>query len=118
MCGPIARSPLTSRFPGPCRPDRVAAVATTERSAPRDGVDPGRGPLRPLDFLDLDALLTPEELALRQTVRRFVQDRVLPGIEEWFERGAFPAEVFPELGGLGLLGMHLSGYGCAGASAV
>ena len=72
----------------------------------------------PLDFLDLDSLLTEEERAIRDTVRQYVADRVLPGIQEWFENGEFPREAFTELGGLGLLGMHLQGYGCAGASAV
>jgi glutaryl-CoA dehydrogenase len=73
---------------------------------------------KPLDFLDLEALLTEEERLVRDTVREFVRDRVLPGIGDWFERGEFPTEIFKELGALGLLGMHLTGYGCAGASAV
>src|SRR5688572_27474363 len=70
------------------------------------------------DFLDIDALLTPEERAIRDTVRRFVGDRVMPGIEKWFEAGEFPLEVATELGSLGLLGMHLEGYGCAGTNSV
>ncbi len=74
--------------------------------------------LDPSDFLDLDALLSDEERLIRDTVRTFVRDRVLPGIEAWFEEGVFPKEVAPELGRLGLLGMHLEGYGCAGTSAV
>ncbi len=74
--------------------------------------------LDPYDFLDVDALLSDEERDVRDTVRRFVRDRVLPGIAEWFEEGRFPKEVATELGSLGLLGMHLDGYGCAGASAV
>jgi glutaryl-CoA dehydrogenase len=74
--------------------------------------------LDPHDFLALSALLSDEERLLRETVRGFVRDRVLPGIEGWFERGEFPREVAAELGQLGLLGMHLDGYGCAGASAV
>ena len=74
--------------------------------------------LRPLDLLDLDGLLSDEDRLIAETVRRFVADRVLPSVEEWYERGTFPArELAPELGALGLLGMHLSGYGCAGASA-
>jgi glutaryl-CoA dehydrogenase len=72
----------------------------------------------PFDFLDLDVLLTNEDLDVRDTARRFVRERVLPGIAEWFERGEFPVEMAKELGALGLLGMHLDGYGCAGASAV
>lgn len=86
-------------------------MATTERKHERRAVDP-------LDFLDLDHLLTDEERLSRDTVREWVGDRVMPGIEEWFEHGDFPVEVAKELGGLGLLGMHLTGYGCAGANAV
>jgi glutaryl-CoA dehydrogenase len=72
----------------------------------------------PTDFLDVDALLTDEERDVRDTVRAWVSDNVLPGIAEWFENAEFPVEVARELGKLGLLGMHLEGYGCAGASAV
>jgi glutaryl-CoA dehydrogenase len=71
-----------------------------------------------LDLLEIDRLLSDEERMIRDTVRDWVSDRVLPGIEEWYERGEFPLETAKELGGLGLLGMHLEGYGCAGASAV
>jgi glutaryl-CoA dehydrogenase len=85
-------------------------MATTHRSG-RTGVDAS-------DYLDIDALLSDEEKLIRDTVRGFVRDRVLPGIEGWFDRGEFPREMARELGELGLLGMHLSGYGCAGASAV
>jgi glutaryl-CoA dehydrogenase len=77
-----------------------------------------RPPLKPGDFLDIDSLLTEEERDIRNTVRKWVKDRVLPGIEDWFEHSEFPAEVFKELGGMGLLGMHLTGYGCAGTNAV
>jgi glutaryl-CoA dehydrogenase len=72
----------------------------------------------PLDFLDLDRLLSEEERAIRDAVRSFVSDQVLPGIGDWFERGEFPREVAKGLAELGLLGMHLEGYGCAGANAV
>jgi len=72
----------------------------------------------PLDFIDVDHLLSEEERAIRGTVRDFVHERVLPGIEEWFENAEFPREIAAELGKLGLLGMHLTGYDCAGASAV
>ena len=74
--------------------------------------------VKPLDFLDVDALLSDEERLLRDTVGQWVQARVMPGIDGWFERGEFPLEVARELAGMGLLGMHLTGYGCAGASAV
>ena len=69
------------------------------------------------DFLALDALLSDEERMIRDTVRAFVRDRLLPNVAEWFEQGTLPRELAPELGKLGLLGMHLEGYGCAGASA-
>jgi glutaryl-CoA dehydrogenase len=72
----------------------------------------------PLDFLDLDRLLADEERAIRDTVRDWVRERVLPGIETWFESGEFPLEVAKELGAMGLLGMHLTGYECAGSNAV
>lgn len=72
----------------------------------------------PRDFLGLETLLTAEERLGRDTVRRFVADRILPNITEWFTEGVLPRELAPEMGKLGLLGMHLDGYGCAGASAV
>jgi glutaryl-CoA dehydrogenase len=78
---------------------------------------PARPEVKPLDFLDIDYLLLDEERMIRDTVRKFVRDRVLPGIEDWFEAGHFPKEIAPEIGRLGLLGMHLHGYGCLGASA-
>jgi glutaryl-CoA dehydrogenase len=75
-------------------------------------------PPAPLDFLDLDRLLTEEERLIRDTTRSFVTDRVLPEVAGWFERGELPRELAKELGELGLLGMHLDGYGCAGTNAV
>jgi glutaryl-CoA dehydrogenase len=72
----------------------------------------------PHDFLDLDGLLNDEERLGRDTVRRFVNDRVLPDVGTWFEQGTFPVEMATDLGAMGLLGMHLEGYGCSGASAV
>jgi glutaryl-CoA dehydrogenase len=71
-----------------------------------------------LDFLDVGALLSDEERLIRDTVRDFVKDRVLPVIDDWFERGYFDKSVIKELGSMGLLGMHLNGYGCAGTNAV
>jgi glutaryl-CoA dehydrogenase len=71
-----------------------------------------------VDFLDLDALLSDEERLVRDTVRQFVRDHVAPNVVEWFERGSLPRELGSELGKLGLLGMHLDGYECPGASAV
>jgi len=71
-----------------------------------------------MDFLAVDALLTDEERLIRDTVRSFVTDRVLPRIEGWFERGEFPRAIAGELGALGVLGMYLDGYGCAGTNSV
>ncbi|HEX9122058.1 MAG TPA: acyl-CoA dehydrogenase family protein [Actinomycetota bacterium] len=77
-----------------------------------------RSDVHPLDYLDLDHLLSEEERAIRDAVREYVGDQILPGIEGWFEAGEFPREVAKGLADLGLLGMHLTGYECAGASAV
>jgi glutaryl-CoA dehydrogenase len=75
-------------------------------------------PTPPLDLLAVDGLLDDEELAIRGTVRRFCDDHVRPHIADWFEDAQIPArELAKQLGSLGLLGMHLDGYGCAGTSA-
>jgi glutaryl-CoA dehydrogenase len=74
--------------------------------------------LDPRDFLAIDALLDDEERAIRDTVRQFVRDRIVPDVGEWFEQGILPGELVPEIGKLGLFGMHLEGYGLPGASAV
>lgn len=68
-------------------------------------------------MLALDGLLNDDEVLLRDTVRRFVGDQILPDVPDWYERGTFPKEMATEFGKLGLLGMHLEGYGCAGTSA-
>jgi glutaryl-CoA dehydrogenase len=73
--------------------------------------------IRPDDFLATDRLLDDEERMIRDTVRAWVRDRVVPNVGSWFEEGRIPRELATELGRLGLLGMHLEGYGCAGASA-
>jgi len=70
------------------------------------------------DYLDVDSLLTADERALRGRVRAFVDERIRPNIARWYETAHFPAEIAGEMGALGLLGMHLEGYGCAGRSAV
>jgi glutaryl-CoA dehydrogenase len=75
-------------------------------------------PSDPHDFLDVDGLLDNDEKLLRDTVRSFVADRILPDISQWWEDGVFPKEMAKDMGALGLFGMHLDGYGCAGVSNV
>jgi glutaryl-CoA dehydrogenase len=70
------------------------------------------------DLLRIDEELTDEERLIRDTVRKFAADRILPHIGDWFEAGTLPRDLAPELGKLGLLGMHLQGYGCAGLGPV
>ncbi|MGZ4246595.1 MAG: acyl-CoA dehydrogenase family protein, partial [Solirubrobacteraceae bacterium] len=72
--------------------------------------------IRPHDFLALDDLLDDEERMIRDTVRAFVTDQVLPYVGDWFEEATIPLELAPALGKIGVLGMHLDGYGCAGLS--
>ncbi len=74
--------------------------------------------IRPKDFLGIDHLLSDQERDIRDTVRAFVADRIVPEVGEWFETTQVPVrELALALGKLGVLGMHLTGYGCAGASA-
>jgi glutaryl-CoA dehydrogenase len=75
-------------------------------------------PAQSTDLLNIDDQLSAEERLIRDTVQAFVADRMLPNITDWFEAGTLPREIMPELGKLGLLGMHLTGYGCAGLGAV
>jgi glutaryl-CoA dehydrogenase len=70
------------------------------------------------DYLALDGLFSAEELALRDRVRTFVDERIRPSIASWYATATFPRELVKDMGSLGLLGMHLQGYGCAGRSAV
>jgi glutaryl-CoA dehydrogenase len=70
------------------------------------------------DVLALDALLNSDELALRQRIRDFTNQRIRPGIAAWYEEAVFPLDLAPELGELGVLGMNLRGYGCPGRTAV
>lgn len=70
------------------------------------------------DLLDLESQFSAEEIALRDRVREFVDRRIRPNIADWYERAVFPTEIIPEMAELGLLGMHIKGYGCAGRSAV
>ncbi|HUB98427.1 MAG TPA: acyl-CoA dehydrogenase family protein [Solirubrobacterales bacterium] len=73
--------------------------------------------LNPTDYLAIDRLLSDEERDIRDTVRAFVQNEVVPNVGDWFEQASVPRELALELGKLNVLGMHLEGYGCAGASA-
>jgi glutaryl-CoA dehydrogenase len=70
------------------------------------------------DFFDVSRHFTPEERAIRDTVRAFVDARVMPTIGDHWEKGSFPMELIPEIAKLGLLGCNLQGYGCAGLSEV
>jgi glutaryl-CoA dehydrogenase len=93
--------------------DGTAAMATTPAVA-------NSGRFDPADPIGLDDLLSVEQKEIRDAVRRFCADRILPEVGDWYERGGLPdlRGLVKELGGLGVLGMHLSGYGCAGLSAV
>ena len=70
------------------------------------------------DLIALDSLLTEEERLLQKNVHSFVDSAIKPNIAGWYEKAVFPLEIVPEMAKLGLLGMHLKGYGCAGRSAV
>jgi len=72
----------------------------------------------PTDLLHIDDELSDEERLVRDTVRKFGADRILPSIADWFEAGTLPRDLLPQVGKLGLLGMHLTGYGCAGMGAI
>ncbi|MGY2746852.1 acyl-CoA dehydrogenase family protein [Arthrobacter sp. UYCu723] len=70
------------------------------------------------DLIGIDTLLTPEELTLREKVRGFVDSVIKPNIADWYERAEFPLEIVPRMAELGLLGMHIKGYGCPGRTSV
>jgi glutaryl-CoA dehydrogenase len=90
---------------------------TTARTDRREA-DGRRERPGPHDFLGIDAHLSEGEKGVRDEVRSFVKEKIEPHIREWWEGAIFPRELVPEMGRLGLLGMHLSGYSCAGKSAV
>src|SRR6195952_2421712 len=71
-----------------------------------------------VDYLLIDSQFSEQELLVRQTARRFVDERVLPLIRDCFRDGRFPRELIPEMAELGFLGANLEGYGCAGMSNV
>jgi glutaryl-CoA dehydrogenase len=92
----------------------------SERAARQEAAAKHSTPALPpaTDLYNIDSLLTEEERMVRDTVRDFVREQVLPTIGEHFEAGTFPREIIPAVAELGLLGMHLEGYGCAGLNAV
>ena len=80
---------------------------------------PDQTPVAALDLIAADSLLSDEERAIRDTVRTYLDREVRPHVADWYEAGELPArDLAKSLGALGLLGMHLHGYGCAGTSAV
>jgi glutaryl-CoA dehydrogenase len=81
-----------------------------------EAIRPGK--LDAVDFLQIDDMLSAEDRLLRDTVRQFVAEQVTPHIGDWFDEGIFPKHLIKEMGDMGLFGMHLDGYGCAGTSAV
>ncbi|MFI8520661.1 acyl-CoA dehydrogenase family protein [Streptomyces sp. NPDC085481] len=89
------------------------------KSSPKPSRSTQSSPVHPLDLLAIDGLLTDEEREIRRTVRAAADRELRPHVAGWFEQGAIPArELARTLGGLGVLGMHLEGYGCAGTNAV
>ena len=86
--------------------------------APMSHADTHRLPIDPHDFLAIDSLLDDQERLIRDTVREWVANEITPHVGEWFESATLPRELGKQMGDLGLLGMHLDGYGCAGTSAV
>jgi glutaryl-CoA dehydrogenase len=79
---------------------------------------PKKDTYTPFELFDIDRLLDEDERDIAATVRRFVDTRLRPNVADWFESGTLPKELAKEFGGLGLMGMHLDGYGCAGTNAV
>jgi glutaryl-CoA dehydrogenase len=94
-------------------------VEDTERPAiPAKETPMAAKPQHPLALLDIDTLIGEDDRAIRETVRQVVDDKVRPNLAEWYDSGSVPVrELATELGSVGLLGMHLEGYGCAGTSA-
>ncbi|MCI0657335.1 MAG: acyl-CoA dehydrogenase family protein, partial [Acidobacteria bacterium] len=75
-------------------------------------------PFKALDYYQVDNLLTEEERLIRDTIRSFVSEQVIPRIEKHYREGTFPKELVPQLAELGTLGSSLQGYGCAGLGPV
>src|SRR3954454_10738029 len=91
-------------------------MSTTTAPATKDLT--GSDSYGPLELFATDRLLDADERDIAATVRKFVDTRLRPHVEDWFESGSLPKELGKEFGQLGLLGMHLQGYGCAGTNAV
>ena len=99
--------------------EQAARHETATTGGRAQGHGHGRAPQpAPLDLYNVDSLFSEDERLVRDTVRKFVRDQVLPIIGEHFEAGTFPRSLIPQIAELGLLGMHLEGYGCAGLNAV
>ena len=96
---------------------RTAGEHQTKADTKANG-RPGSERREATDLLGLDNLFSDEELALREEIRSFVEERITPNLREWWEGAVFPRELVPEMAARALLGMHLEGYGCAGKSAV
>ena len=79
---------------------------------------PSKDVYSPLELFDIDRLLDDDERDIAATVRKFVDTRLKPNVGDWFESGSLPKELAGEFGRLGVMGMHLEGYGCAGTNAV
>ena len=79
---------------------------------------PAKDTYTPLELFGIDRLLDEDERDIAATVRRFVETRLKPNVEDWFESATLPKELAKEFGELGVLGMHLQGHGCAGTNAV
>jgi glutaryl-CoA dehydrogenase len=77
-----------------------------------------RGATRPTDFVRIDTLLTDHEREVRDRVRQFVDERVIPVMPDYWDRAEFPFELLSDLGKLGLVGGYIDGYGCPGWSSV
>ena len=104
----------TRRLAGPRRPRSVPHPPSAQEHTMTTAT-----PMRdPLDLLDTSSLLEPEERDIQEVVGQFVADNLRPHVGDWFENAHFPREMAAELGKLGVLGMHLQGYGCAGVNAV
>jgi glutaryl-CoA dehydrogenase len=91
---------------------------TTEPATPAPSQDTSASFLGPVDLIGMDGMFSEQEKGLALKVRALVDEVIRPNIADWYEKAVFPTEIIPELGKLGVLGMHLHGYGCAGRSAV